>query len=115
MMFHAAFIQQHPAGEQIAQINRTRVGRERRAGQREAAPQGRNQRVRHRADITLIGAVERRTVLEEILPTAAACSHFNAARDSSTAWRTGAVRDFSATTTASASGIVVSADGTPIS
>ncbi len=42
------------------------------------------------------------------------CSQASARNDWSTASRTGAVRDFSATTTASASGRVRSARGTPL-
>ena len=70
MVLHAAFIQQRAADEQMAEINRAPIGRERRAMQREAAAERLDQRIGDRADIALIGAVEGRAILKEKLPRA---------------------------------------------
>ena len=86
------------------------VGGEGRAGEGEPAAQRLDQRVRDRADIARLGAVEGRAVfLKKNCRQPAACSQRSAARLSRHRLATGAVRDFSATTTASASGSGVAA------
>jgi hypothetical protein len=70
MILHPALVQQRAADEQMALIDAAVVGRKRRARQREAAIQRIGQRIRHRADIAGIGAVEGGAVFEEHLPRA---------------------------------------------
>ena len=74
------------------------------------------QRIGHGPDIALVGRIEGRAVFEEELPgacrSAATCS---AASDCATASPAGIVRDFNATTSASASGSGSSCRGTSIS
>ena len=68
MVLHPGLVQQHPAREQMPEVDRAGVRRERGAGQGEAATEGLDQRVGHRPNVALVGAVERGAVLKEELP-----------------------------------------------
>ena len=68
MVLHPAFRQQRIADEQMPLVYRPRIGGERRARRRKSAAQRCDQRVRHRADVPLVRAVERRAVLGKHLP-----------------------------------------------
>ncbi len=67
VVLHAALVQQRGADEQVPLVDCAAVGRECRVGQGEAAAQALDQRIRHRADVAGLGAVEGRAVLEEDL------------------------------------------------
>ena len=105
MVLHAALVEQSAADEQIALIDTARIRRECRTGKREAAAECGDQRIGDGADVAGVGAVEGGAVLEEELPATGRAQPGRVRQVlSSIACRTGAVRDFSATTTASASG-----------
>jgi hypothetical protein len=70
VVLHAAFVQQGAADEQVALVDGARVGRERRACEREPAVEGGDEGVGDGSDVAPWGAVEGGAVFEEKLTRA---------------------------------------------
>ena len=67
MVFHRAVGQQHPPDEEVTEIDRSAVGGEGRAGDRQIGVQDVEQRLGDRADVARVGRVERRAIFEQEL------------------------------------------------